>query len=296
MPTLPDLKAAARAIGRGTVIGSLLGILPAAPSSRRSPPTLWKNECRRTRAVRAWRHRRWGARAPTAPPRNLFIPLLTLGIRRSGDGADSRRHDHPRHRAGPAGRGQAAGLFWGMIASMWIGNLMLIVINLPLVGMWVRPARAVPPPVDDRHLLLHRRVFAQQRAVRRVATAIFGVRLLAGEARLRAGADDPGLRARPMMEETSPRHADRSRRRRVLTRPISATCSRSLFLLVLAVLPSLRAKAKRCSPGSGDTCDGAPAPGRAKTCPGLSYAPQAEDISVETWGASMSSFRFPAAL
>ena len=40
-------------------------------------------------------------------------------------------------------------LFWGMIASMWIGNLMLVVINLPLVGIWVQPAaRAVPAAVS----------------------------------------------------------------------------------------------------------------------------------------------------
>ena len=60
-------------------------------------------------------------------------------------------------------------LFWGMIASMWIGNLMLVVINLPLVGMWVRllrvPYRLLFPMILD--VLLHRRLLAQQRAVRR---------------------------------------------------------------------------------------------------------------------------------
>ena len=60
-------------------------------------------------------------------------------------------------------------LFWGMIASMWIGNLMLVVINLPLVGLWVRLLRvpyrhAVP---GDHDLLLHRRLLGQQLAVRR---------------------------------------------------------------------------------------------------------------------------------
>ena len=60
-------------------------------------------------------------------------------------------------------------LFWGMIASMWIGNLMLVIINLPLVGLWVRLLqRAVPAAVPgDPGLLLHRRLLDQQRAGRR---------------------------------------------------------------------------------------------------------------------------------
>ena len=60
-------------------------------------------------------------------------------------------------------------LFWGMIASMWIGNLALIVINLPLVGVWVRllrvPYRHLFPMIVD--LLLHRHLLGEQRAVRR---------------------------------------------------------------------------------------------------------------------------------
>ena len=53
-------------------------------------------------------------------------------------------------------------LFWGLIASMWIGNLMLLVLNLPLVGIWVKlldgPLPAAVP--GDHRVLLHRRLHA----------------------------------------------------------------------------------------------------------------------------------------
>ncbi len=53
-------------------------------------------------------------------------------------------------------------LFWGMVASMWIGNLMLIIINLPLIGIWVRTAeRALPHPVS-----LHPRAVLRRRLQR----------------------------------------------------------------------------------------------------------------------------------
>ena len=55
-------------------------------------------------------------------------------------------------------------LFWGMIASMWVGNLMLLIINLPLIGLWVRllkvPYRLIF--ISDRHVLLHRHLLDQQ--------------------------------------------------------------------------------------------------------------------------------------
>ena len=69
-------------------------------------------------------------------------------------------------------------LFWGMIASMWLGNLMLVVINLPLVGLWVTLLR-VPYRLllsVDHRVLLHRRLFDQQLAVRRGdRCGLFGV-------------------------------------------------------------------------------------------------------------------------
>ena len=59
---------------------------------------------------------------------------------------------------------QKPGLFWGMIVSMWIGNLMLVVLNLPLIGIWVRMLLVPYRLLADRHpvLLLHRRLQPQQ--------------------------------------------------------------------------------------------------------------------------------------
>ena len=157
--------------------------------------------------------------ANNAAAQTSFIPLLTLGIPPNAVmalmvGAMTIHGIVP----GPQVMTKQPELFWGMIASMWIGNLMLIVINLPLVGVWVRllrvPYRHLFPMIVD--LLLHRHLLGEQRAVRRVSmTAIFGAgRILAGEARFRAGADDPRLRARPADGGESPaRHADRARRR-----------------------------------------------------------------------------------
>ena len=108
--------------------------------------------------------------ANNAAAQTSFIPLLTLGIPPNAVmalmvGAMTIHGIVP----GPQVMTKQPELFWGMIASMWIGNLMLLVINLPLVGLWVRLLR-VPyrhALSDDPDFLLHRRVFDQQRARRR---------------------------------------------------------------------------------------------------------------------------------
>ena len=68
-----------------------------------------------------------------------FIPMLTLGLPASGVmalmlGALTIQGIQP----GPEVMTQRPDLFWGLIASMWIGNLMLVVLNLPLIGLWVK--------------------------------------------------------------------------------------------------------------------------------------------------------------
>jgi putative tricarboxylic transport membrane protein len=77
--------------------------------------------------------------ANNAGAQTSFIPLLTLGIPPNAVmalmvGAMTIHGIIP----GPQVMTKNPTLFWGMIASMWVGNLMLLVINLPLVGMWVR--------------------------------------------------------------------------------------------------------------------------------------------------------------
>src|SRR6267143_2630455 len=152
MPTWPDLKAASGAIMRGTVLGSILGILPGggAVISAFAAYTFEKKMAKDP--SRFGRGAIEGVAAPesanNAAAQTSFIPLLTLGIPPNPVmalmvGAMTIHGIVP----GPQVMTKQPELFWGMIASMWIGNLMLIVINLPLVGMWVRLLR-----VPYRHL------------------------------------------------------------------------------------------------------------------------------------------------
>ena len=77
--------------------------------------------------------------ANNAGAQTAFIPLLTLGIPPNAVmalmvGAMTIHGIIP----GPLVMTKSPDLFWGMIVSMWLGNLMLLIINLPLIGMWVR--------------------------------------------------------------------------------------------------------------------------------------------------------------
>src|SRR6185503_3327455 len=146
MPTWPDLKAASGAIGRGTVLGSLLGILPGggAVIAAFAAYTFEKKMARDP--SRFGRGAIEGVAAPesanNAAAQTSFIPLLTLGLPASATmalmlGAMTMQGIEP----GPHVMASKPELFWGLIASMWIGNLMLLVLNLPLVGLWVRLLR-----------------------------------------------------------------------------------------------------------------------------------------------------------
>ena len=142
MPTRKDLADAAGAIGRGTFIGSLLGILPGggAVVSSFAAYTIEKRISKHpskfgTGVIE-------GVAAPesanNAAAQASFIPLLTLGIPPNAVmalmvGAMTIHGIIP----GPQVMSKQPELFWGMIVSMWLGNLMLVVINLPLVGVWV---------------------------------------------------------------------------------------------------------------------------------------------------------------
>jgi putative tricarboxylic transport membrane protein len=146
MPTREDLIQAAPAIGRGTVLGSLLGILPGGGSiiAAFAAYTLEKKIAKDPK--RFGRGAIEGVAAPetanNAASQTSFIPLLTLGIPPNAVmalmvGAMTIHGIVP----GPQVMTKQPDLFWGMIASMWLGNLMLLIINLPLVGVWVRLLR-----------------------------------------------------------------------------------------------------------------------------------------------------------
>ena len=118
MPTRADLKAAAPAVARGTVIGSIIGILPGAGAVIASfaAYTLEKRVSQASREVRTWRHRgrrRTGKRQQCRRANLLHSAAHARHSAQRGDGADGRRHDHPRHRAGAAGDDQAAGSVLG---------------------------------------------------------------------------------------------------------------------------------------------------------------------------------------
>src|SRR5262245_30069793 len=142
MPTRKDLIDASGAIGRGTLIGSILGILPGGGAVIASFAAYTFEKRMSADPSKFGKGAIEGVAAPesanNAAAQTAFIPLLTLGIPPNAVmalmvGAMTIHGIVP----GPQVMTKQPDLFWGMIASMWIGNLMLVVINLPLVGVWV---------------------------------------------------------------------------------------------------------------------------------------------------------------
>ncbi|KAB1068174.1 tripartite tricarboxylate transporter permease [Methylobacterium soli] len=142
LPGRDDLRQAAGPVLRGTAIGAILGILPGNGAVL-GPFASYTVEKRLARDPRRFGE---GAIEGVAGPESAnnagaqtsFIPLLTLGIPPNAVmalmvGAMTIHGIVP----GPGVMTKNPNLFWGMIASMWLGNLMLLIINLPLVGVWV---------------------------------------------------------------------------------------------------------------------------------------------------------------
>jgi TctA family transporter len=142
-PSKADFKRMMPSILRGTAIGSILGVLPGggAPLAAFSAYSLEKKTSKHSEEFGK------GAIEGVAGPESAnnaasqtsFIPLLTLGIPPNAVmalmvGAMTIHNIQP----GPQVMSSNPALFWGLIASMWIGNLMLIILNLPLIGVWVK--------------------------------------------------------------------------------------------------------------------------------------------------------------
>jgi putative tricarboxylic transport membrane protein len=142
-PSKEDFKRMVAPVLRGTVLGSALGILPGGGAALASfgaytlEKKLSKNEHMFGKGAIE------GVAAPesanNAAAQTSFIPLLTLGIPPNAVmalmvGAMTIHNIQP----GPQVMSSNPALFWGLIASMWIGNLMLVVLNLPLIGFWVK--------------------------------------------------------------------------------------------------------------------------------------------------------------
>jgi putative tricarboxylic transport membrane protein len=143
MPSRQEWKQSVGPIARGTLVGSSLGILPAGGALlasfasyavekkvARDPSRFGKGAIEGVAGPEA---------ANNAGAQTCFIPMLTLGIPPNVVmalmiGAMMLHNIQP----GPQVMTKNPELFWGLIASMWLGNLMLVVLNLPLVGVWVR--------------------------------------------------------------------------------------------------------------------------------------------------------------
>ena len=142
MPTRSDLAAAFPAILRGTGLGTILGVLPGGGAAlpafaayalekklARDPSRFGKGAIEGVAGPES---------ANNAGAQTSFVPMLTLGIPSNPlmalmIGALMIQGIQP----GPQVMTKQPELFWGVIASMWIGNLMLLVMNLPLIGVWV---------------------------------------------------------------------------------------------------------------------------------------------------------------
>ena len=156
MPTKEDWRRMVAPILRGTVLGSALGILPGSGSILGSFAAYSLEKKVSKHSAEFGKGAIEGVAAPesanNAGAQTSFIPMLTLGIPSNPVmalmiGAMIIQGIQP----GPLVMTQQPALFWGIIASMWIGNLFLVVLNLPLIGMWVRivsvPYRILYPAI-----------------------------------------------------------------------------------------------------------------------------------------------------
>jgi TctA family transporter len=144
-PTLQDFKDAWPAAVRGTALGSLLGVLPGGGALLASfaAYTVEKKMPMKAGEVPFGQGNIRGVAGPesanNAGAQTSFIPMLTLGIPPNAVmalmvGAMTIKGIQP----GPQVMTSNPQLFWGLIASMWVGNLMLVILNLPLIGMWIK--------------------------------------------------------------------------------------------------------------------------------------------------------------
>jgi putative tricarboxylic transport membrane protein len=141
-PNKDEMRRSAAPALRGTAIGSVLGILPGS-GTLLAPFASYVLEKKISRSPE-----RFGKGAPegvagpeaanNAAAQTCFIPLMSLGLPPNAVmalmlGAMTIHGIVP----GPQVFTKSPDLFWGMVVSMWIGNVMLLVINLPLIGLWV---------------------------------------------------------------------------------------------------------------------------------------------------------------
>ena len=254
-PTKQDIKDAFPAVLRGTALGSVLGTLPGGGAllSAFAAYTIEKKSKMRPGEVPFGQGNIRGVAGPesanNAGAQTSFIPMLTLGIPPNAVmalmvGAMTIKGIQP----GPQVMTSNPQLFWGLIASMWVGNLMLIILNLPLIGIWIKlltvPYRFLYPAIMVFCCIglytLNNNNFDVYIA------ALFGI---VGYLFMKLGCEPAplllGFILGPMMEENLRRALLLSRGdwTTFVSRPLSAgLLIAALLMIVVVSLPSIKAK------------------------------------------------------
>ncbi|WP_020653093.1 tripartite tricarboxylate transporter permease [Massilia niastensis] len=142
-PTREDFRRMVAPILRGTLLGSALGVLPGGGASLAAFGAYSLEKKVSKHSAEFGKGAIEGVAGPesanNAAAQTSFIPLLTLGIPPNAVmalmvGAMTIHNIQP----GPQVMTTSPTLFWGLIVSMWFGNLMLVILNLPLIGIWVK--------------------------------------------------------------------------------------------------------------------------------------------------------------
>jgi TctA family transporter len=255
IPTKQDFKNMIPAILRGTSAGCLLGILPGGGAilSSFASYTIEKKSKMKPGEIPFGKGNIRGVAGPesanNAGCQTAFIPLLTLGIPPNAVlalmvGAMTIHEIQP----GPEVMSNNPDLFWGLIVSMWMGNMMLVILNLPLIGIWVK-------------LLTVRYRFLFPGIVMFCAIGVYttnnstfdiwivGIFGFIGYIFIKLGCDAAplllGIILGPMMEENLRRAMLLSRGdwSTFVTRPLSAILlAIAVLLLVIVVSPAIRKK------------------------------------------------------
>jgi TctA family transporter len=252
-PTRDDFRRMAAPILRGTALGSVLGILPGGGAALSAFGAYSVEKKVSPNRAEFGKGAIEGVAAPesanNAASQTSFIPLLTLGIPPNAVmalmvGAMMIHNIQP----GPQVMTSNPTLFWGLIVSMWVGNLMLIVLNLPLIGIWIKllkvPYRLLYPAILVFCCI---GVYSVNNSTFDVfMTAGFGV---LGYIFLKLGCEGAplllGFVLGPMMEENFRRTLLLSQGEFsvFLTRPISLglLCA-TLLLVIVVALPNIKSK------------------------------------------------------
>ncbi len=252
-PNKQEFKESWPAVVRGTAIGCALGILPGGGAVLSSFASYTMEKKLSKNPERFGKGHPAGLAGPesanNAGSQASFIPLLTLGIPGNAVtalmiGAMTIHNIQP----GPQVMTSHPDLFWGLIVSMWIGNLMLVILNLPLVGLWVKllkvPYRILFPAIL---VFCTIGVYSLNYNVFDIwVTAAFGlVGYIWTKLKCEGAPLLLGLVLGPMMEENFRRALllARGDYSTFVTRPLSASLLvAAAILVVIVALPSIKKK------------------------------------------------------